>query len=155
MFVSRAASAPVLFSHHEGHVILPEEKTLHERMEALGVREQDIQEQFVRSSGAGGQKVNKTSTCVMLYHPPSGIRVKCQAERSQARNRLLARKILLEKVEAKIKRAELAQEQELARMRRQKSKPSRRVRLKILADKRHQAAKKSARAAVRPVEYDD
>src|SRR3972149_635601 len=68
------------------------EKSLLERMQALGVREQDIEEQFVRSSGAGGQKVNKTSSCVVLYHRPTGIRVKCQQERSQALNRFLARR---------------------------------------------------------------
>jgi protein subunit release factor B len=60
------------------------EKSLAERMQALGVREEDIEEQFVRSSGAGGQKVNKTSSCVVLHHRPTGIRVKCQQERSQA-----------------------------------------------------------------------
>jgi protein subunit release factor B len=135
-------------------VISPEQKALTERMQALGVREQDIQEQFVRSSGAGGQKVNKTSTCVMLHHPPSGVRVKCQTERSQARNRLLARTILLDKIEAKIKRAEGAEQRELARIRRQKRKRSRQARLKILADKRHQAEKKSSRGAVRPEEYE-
>jgi peptide chain release factor len=136
-------------------VISPEQKTLMERMQALGVREQDIQEQFVRSSGAGGQKVNKTSTCVMLYHAPSGIRVKCQKERSQSRNRVLARSILLDKIEAKIKGAESAEQQEIAKIRRQKRKRSRRARLKILADKRHQAEKKSSRAGVRLDDYGD
>lgn len=123
-------------------------------MQALGVREEDIEEQFVRSSGAGGQKVNKTSTCVMLYHPPTGIRVKCQRERSQARNRLLARRILLDKIEAKSKGAESAEQQEIARMRRQKRKRSRRAKLKVLADKRRQSAKKSSRTAVRAEDYD-
>ena len=74
------------------------EKQLSERMQALGVRERDIEEQFVRSSGAGGQKVNKVSTCVLLHHRPSGVRVKCQEERSQALNRFLARRILLGKI---------------------------------------------------------
>ena len=74
-------------------VSLGKEKSLRERMQALGVREQDIEEQFVRSSGAGGQKVNKTSSCVVLHHRPTGVRVKCQQERSQALNRFLARRI--------------------------------------------------------------
>ena len=138
------------------HVVSPaKEKSLLERMQALGVREQDLEEQFVRSSGAGGQKVNKASTCVVLHHRPTGIRVKCQRERSQALNRFLARRILLGKIEAKIRGAESAEQQEIARIRRQKRKRSRRARLKLLADKRHQAEKKSSRAAVRPEHYED
>jgi protein subunit release factor B len=131
------------------------EKSLLERMQALGVREQDIEEQFVRSSGAGGQKVNKTSSCVVLHHRPTGIRVKCQQERSQALNRFLARRILLDKIETKLRGAESAEQQEIARIRRQKRKRSRRAKLKLLADKRHHAEKKSSRAAVRPEHYED
>jgi protein subunit release factor B len=137
------------------NVIATEQETLLKRMEALGVREQDIEEQFVRSSGPGGQKVNKTSTCVVLHHRPTGIRVKCQRERSQARNRFLARRILLDKIEAKLRGNESAEQQEIAKLRRQKRKRSRRARLKVLADKRHQAEKKSSRASVRPEHYED
>jgi protein subunit release factor B len=132
-----------------------EEKTLTQRMDALGVREQDIEERFVRSSGAGGQKINKTSTCVMLHHRPSGVRVKCQSERSQARNRALARRILLDKIEAGIKGAQAAEQRQIARLRRQQRARSRRARLKMLAEKRQQAEKKALRAPVRADGYED
>ncbi len=71
---------------------------LRERMAVLGIREEDLEERFVRSSGKGGQHVNKTSTCVYLKHLPSGIEVKCMEERSQSVNRFLARRELVEKV---------------------------------------------------------
>jgi protein subunit release factor B len=138
------------------NVVSPgKEKSLLARMQALGVREQDIEEQFVRSSGAGGQKVNKTSSCVVLHHRPTGIRVKCQQERSQALNRFLARRILLDKIEAQLRGAHGAEQQEIAKIRRQKKRRSRRAKQKLLADKRHQAEKKSSRAGVRPEHYDD
>ncbi len=123
-------------------------------MRTLGVRERDIEEQFVRSSGAGGQKVNKVSTCVLLHHRPSGVRVKCQKERSQALNRFLARRILLDKIEVKLKGANTAEEQKAAKIRRQKKRRSRRAKLRMLGDKHRQAEKKSLRAPVRPANYD-
>jgi protein subunit release factor B len=71
---------------------------LKERMESLGVREEDLEESFIRSSGRGGQHVNKSSTCVRIRHIPTGIEVKCMTERSQSINRFLARRELLEKI---------------------------------------------------------
>jgi protein subunit release factor B len=73
---------------------------LQQKMAELGVREEDLEESFARSSGAGGQHVNKTSTAVHLRHIPSGISVTCMVERSQSLNRFLARRELLERIEA-------------------------------------------------------
>ena len=125
------------------------EKQLLARMLALGVREQDIDEQFVRSSGAGGQNVNKVASCVVLHHRPTGLRVKCQKERSQGLNRFLARRLLLDKIEAAIKGAATEEQQRIEKIRRQKRKRSRRAKQRLLADKRHQGEKKSLRAPVR------
>jgi protein subunit release factor B len=130
------------------------EKKLFERMRALKVREEDIEERFVRSSGSGGQKVNKASSCVFLHHRPTGIRVKCQQERSQALNRFLARRLLLDKIEAQLTESATAEEQRAAKIRRQKRRRSRRAKLHLLADKHHQAEKKASRSAVRIENHD-
>ena len=126
------------------------EKQLAERMLALGVRESDIDEQFVRSSGAGGQNVNKVSSCVVLHHRPSGIRVKCQQERSQAFNRFLARRLLLEKIDTQQRGAASAEMQRIEKIRRQKRRRSRRAKMRMLDDKHHQSEKKERRSTVRP-----
>ena len=124
------------------------EAQLTQRMAALGVREADIEESFVRSGGHGGQNVNKTATCVMLLHRPTGLQVKCQATRQQGLNRFLARRLLLDKVEA-LRTGQVASE--LARtekIRRQKRRRSRRAKQRMLADKSHQASKKQTRRSV-------
>ena len=72
---------------------------LKEKMKSLNIREQDILEKFIRSSGKGGQKVNKTSTCVYIKHIPTGIEIKCMKDRSQSINRFLARRELVERIE--------------------------------------------------------
>ena len=101
-------------------------EALRRRMEALGVREEDLEERFVRSSGKGGQHVNKTSSCVQLLHRPSGIEVKCMGERSQSLNRFFARRLLLERIEEdrglKTAKADAAE-----RIRRQKARRSRKA----------------------------
>ena len=81
-------------------VSLEKETQLAQRMTALGVSEADIEESFVHSGGHGGQNVNKTSTCVMLLHRPTGVQVKCQETRQQGLNRFIARRLLLDKIEA-------------------------------------------------------
>jgi len=125
------------------------ERQLIERMAALDVREEDIEEQFVRSSGAGGQNVNKVSSCVLLHHRPSGIRVRCQKERSQGLNRFLARRILLEKIESLRRGAAVEAQQRIAKIRRQKRRRSRRSKLRLLEEKRRRGETKALRSAVR------
>ena len=127
-------------------IVSPEkEAALAARMEALGVSEDDLRETFVRSSGPGGQKVNKTSTCVQLVHLPTGLAVKCQQERSQVLNRFLARRLLLDRIERLRKGLEDAEKTRREKIRRQKRKRSQRAKEKILQDKHHQAEKKAAR----------
>lgn len=115
-------------------------------METLGIREEDIEEKFVRSSGSGGQNVNKVSTCVVLRHRPTGIQVKCQIERSQALNRFLARRILVERINQKICGIESKAQKNRWRLKKQKAKRSKRAKEKMLANKRHQSEKKALRA---------
>ena len=98
---------------------------LRERMEFLGIREEDLEESFIRSSGKGGQHVNKSSTCVRIRHLPTGIEVKCMAERSQSINRFLARRELTEKIAILTGQA-TKRSSEQDRARRQKARRKRR-----------------------------
>jgi peptide chain release factor len=118
---------------------------LTQRMAALGVRESDLEETFVRSGGHGGQNVNKTSTCVMLLHRPSGVQVKCQSSRHQRQNRLLARKLLLDKIEAGRRRKAAEERARIEKQRRANRKPSAASKSRTLADKARRAQKKSSR----------
>jgi protein subunit release factor B len=124
------------------------EAQLTQRMAALGVRETDLEETFVRSGGHGGQNVNKTATCVMLLHRPTGLQVKCQATRQQGLNRFIARRLLLDKVEA-LKRGYVdAERARIEKIRRQKRRRSRRAKDRMLADKSHHSDKKASRRPV-------
>jgi protein subunit release factor B len=121
---------------------------LEQRMAALEVSASDIEESFVRSGGAGGQKVNKSSSCVMLLHRPTGLRVKCQTTRYQAMNRFLARRLLLDKIEAMKKGFVAAEQARIEKIRRQRRKRSRRAKQRMLADKSRHSEKKQLRRAV-------
>jgi protein subunit release factor B len=129
-------------------ISIEKEAALSERMQRLGVRECDLEESFIRSSGPGGQKVNKTSTCVFIRHLPTGLSVKCQRERSQSINRFLARRLLLDKIERL--RAGIIDEKKkrIEKIRRQKRKRSKRAKEKMLEEKHRDAHKKRLRSSV-------
>ena len=105
------------------------EQWLRRQMETLGIREEDLEEKFVRASGRGGQKVNKTSSCVYLRHLPTGIEVKCMKDRSQSLNRFLARRELVKRMELRAGMASPVVEA-IEKRRRQKLKRGKRARLK-------------------------
>lgn len=127
------------------------ERELLSKMEELQIKEEDLIEKFIRSSGPGGQKTNKSSSAVYLKHIPSGIEVKCSKDRSRSLNRYYARKILCEKIEEALKQEKSARRKKAEKIRRQKRRRSRRAKAKILEDKRKTSAKKEMR---RPVTLD-
>lgn len=129
--------------------VSPEKQTaLYRKMEALGIHEKDLVEQFIKGSGSGGQKVNKTSSCVYLRHTPSGIEVKCQRSRSQTMNRFLARRELCDVLEQRVSGEKSAREQAREKIRRQKRRRSRRQKGLMLDEKKKQGEKKTLRAKV-------
>ena len=115
------------------------------KMQQLGIKESDIIEKFIRSGGAGGQNVNKTATCVYLKHIPTGSEVKYARERSQALNRFLARRTLVDKIEAQILGKKSEERRRHEKIRRQKRKRSRRAKEKMLRNKKITAKKKKFR----------
>jgi protein subunit release factor B len=133
-------------------VSLEKEAALRQRMASLGVREEEFRETFIRSSGPGGQKVNKTSSCVHLVHLPTGLSVKCQQERSQTLNRFLARRLLLDRIERLRTGLVAAERMRVEKVRRQKRRRSRRAQEKILEAKHLQSEKKSLRTRISPDE---
>ena len=117
-----------------------------ERMRRLKIAPDDLEESFARSSGPGGQNVNKVSTAVTLRHRPSGLAVTVQDSRSQARNRALARaRIINLIVELNIKRREEAQAK-AARERRRKSPRPAGLKERILESKKRRSQLKKLRA---------
>ena len=122
---------------------------LAERMERLGIREDDLEESFVRGTGPGGQKINKTSSTVQLRHRPSGIEIRCQRERQQSANRHWARWELCEQVEAKQNAAKLEQQNEREKKRRQTRKRPRGLKEKILRHKHQRSDLKKQRGRVK------
>jgi len=127
------------------NVAKAKEENLKQRMLALNIREHDIEEKFILSSGKGGQNVNKVSTAVYIKHKPSGIEVKCQSQRSQVLNRFLARKRLTDKIEEVIKGRQSERKKKIAKIKRQKRKRSKRAKEKLLEYKKIRSKKKAFR----------
>lgn len=127
---------------------LPDDSTLRTRMQKLRLREEDLEESFIRGSGAGGQKINKTSSTVVLRHLPSGIEVRCQRERSQSQNRLLARHELCERLEKVFQTAQLEIQNDREKKRRQTRARPRGLKRRYVAGKRHRAEIKEGRGKV-------
>ena len=120
------------------------------RMALAELADADIEETFVRGSGSGGQKINKTSSCVQLKHLPTVTIIRCQETRSREANRWLAREMLAERL-LQARESELsARRQEEEKIRRQKRRRSRRQKARMLADKKHQSDKKALRRSVSP-----
>lgn len=132
------------------NVSAEKENKLLERMRRLGIQEADLLERFIKGGGKGGQKINKTSSCVYLLHRPSRIEIKCQRERSQALNRFLARRELCDKLEERVLGAQSARRQAIEKIRRQKRRRSRRQKQRMLDEKHRHARKKKLRGKVQP-----
>jgi protein subunit release factor B len=126
--------------------VTPEKSAaLEQRMAALGITAADLLEKFIRGSGSGGQKINKTNNCVFLKHLPSGVCIKCQMDRSRELNRFLARRELCEQLEMIRDGTASAKTRAIEKLRRQKRQRSRRSKQRSVADKRIQSEKKSLR----------
>ena len=115
---------------------------------SLGVRPEDIEEKFIRGGGHGGQKINKTASSVLLRHLPTGIEVRCQQHREQSANRKTAYRMLLLKIEQKIRGAQSTLAKRAFKVRKQKQRRSRRAKEKILAAKHSRAEIKQSRRSV-------
>ena len=118
---------------------------LQRRMQQLGIHEEDLVEKFIRGTGHGGQKINKTSSCVYLKHLPTGIEIKCQANRSQTVNREAARTELCDRIETANKERVLARQQRREKIRRRHRRPSPAKRKKNVVNKRRHGQKKLLR----------
>jgi protein subunit release factor B len=126
-----------------------EDESLLKRMAKIGLRDEDIEESFIRGTGAGGQKINKTSSTVVLVHVPTGTEVRCQRERSQSVNRLVAREELCTKLENKLQAVRQEKRDVIEKKKRQNRKRPRGVKERILKTKHKRSDVKKQRGKVR------
>ncbi|MBI5753524.1 peptide chain release factor-like protein [Candidatus Peregrinibacteria bacterium] len=120
-----------------------------QKAQELQIKTENILESFIRGSGKGGQKINKTSSCVLLRHQPTGIEVRCQKHREQSANRLSAYKLLILKIEQKIKGVASDRAREIYKIRKQKRKRSKRAKEKMLEQKHHRSEIKQNRGELK------
>ncbi len=132
----------------------PKKLSLEERMQALHIYEDDLIEKFILGSGSGGQKINKTSSCVYLHHVPTGIEIKCQRDRSREANRYLAREELCKRIEMQILKDKKEKQMLAEKARRRNRKPSKAQKARRLGDKRLSSEKKSRRRKPTPHGHD-
>jgi protein subunit release factor B len=118
------------------------------RLDTLGIIPSDVEEKFVRGSGPGGQKINKTSSTVCLRHRPTGVEVRVQRERSQAANRELAWQELCEKLESILRQAEATRRDAVEKERRRKRPKSRAQKRRMVETKRLRRKAKDNRGRV-------
>jgi protein subunit release factor B len=121
------------------------EEELRLRMERVGIKEKDLVEKFILGSGSGGQKINKTSSCVYLKHLPTQIEINCQRSRSRELNRLYARRELCDRLEELLFQEKSKKRQAIEKIRRQKKRRSKKAQEKILAAKRNRSEIKKLR----------
>jgi len=124
------------------------EASLRARFVSLEVRADDVEESFIRGAGAGGQKINKTSSTVRLFHRPTGVEVRCQRERNQSVNRLLAWCELADRLEARHAAAVAADRSARELARRQNRQKSRGQKNRMIETKKRQARRKASRGRV-------
>ncbi|MCF7871156.1 MAG: peptide chain release factor-like protein [Candidatus Omnitrophica bacterium] len=122
------------------------QENLKKKIEKLGIKEKDLSEKFIKGGGKGGQKINKTASCVYLKHLPSGIEAKCQRSRSRQENRFFARRILIAKIEEIKFKKESEKNKKIDKIRKQKRKRSKRAKEKMLEFKKKRSEKKRFRS---------
>ena len=124
------------------------EASLRARFVSLGIQADDIEESFIRGAGAGGQKINKTSSTVRLKHRPTGVEVRCQRERNQSVNRLLAWVDLVDKLEERQRAFAGAARSARELERRRHRQKSRGQKIRMIQTKKHRAKHKAGRGRV-------